>query len=85
MHFEQLWEMCEKLHKDSKSDDVVGEILMKLQLYKMLTKQENIKDLQESKERLLGEIIFSLTKLSLKDNIDVFQSLATAYKFHATS
>lgn len=88
MHFEELWEKCEKFHQDDSKDDadcqsVLDELMMKINLYKVvLTSQEAPKseDVEKAKSRLLGEILLTLTNLSLKENINVFEALATAYK-----
>ncbi len=83
LHFEDLWEESEKLHQDINNTDVsviIDEILMKLKLYKILNDKIKTEDQQKAKSRLLGEILFTITKLSLKDNINVFESLAIAYR-----
>lgn len=85
IHFEDLWEQCEKLHQESNSTDVsiiIDELLMKLKLYKMLDDKIKTEDQLLAKSRLLGEILLTITKISLKDNINVFDALATAYNFH---
>ena len=85
VHFEDLWEQCEKLHQESNSTDVsiiIDELLMKLKLYKMLDDKIKTEDQLLAKSRLLGEILLTITKISLKDNINVFDALVTAYNFH---
>lgn len=85
IHFEDLWEECEKLHQGSNSIDVstiIDELLMKLKLYKMLDNKIQTEDQQLAKSRLLGEILLTITKISLTDNINVFNALVTAYNFH---
>jgi hypothetical protein len=88
MHFEELWEKCENLHKENISQDSVAMILhevsMKLDLYKLMdTKEEVSSDEKEKiKSRLLGEILLALTKLSLKDNVNVFEALNLAFQYH---
>lgn len=85
IHFEDLWEQCEKLHQESNSNDVsiiIDELLMKLKLYKMLDDKIKTEDQLLAKSRLLGEILLTITKISLKDNINVFDALVTAYNFH---
>jgi len=88
MHYEELWEKCEEYHKESSIDDdaesIVKEITMKLGLYDAVNKQisSSIEDKEKAKSRLLGEILFSLTALSLKDNINVYEALQIALMHH---
>lgn len=88
--FEQLWSHCEDYHKSqSQQDDisfVIEEIVMKTNLYKALLKPEkSISDieLKQIKSHILGEILFSITNLSLKDDIDVFNALYQALSRHS--
>lgn len=86
-HFEELWEQCEKLHAESGAKESVAEVLdelgMKINLYKILiSKGESVSDeLKKAKSRSLGEILLTLTHLSLKENINVFESLAIAQQY----
>jgi hypothetical protein len=89
IHFEELWEQCEKLHQESikegTSASVIDELMMKLNIYKVIDLKTEIPEdeRQKIKSRTLGEILLTLTALSLKDNINVFESLATAYKYRS--
>ncbi len=89
IHFEELWEKCENLHSEySESDsvsDIINGLTMKLGLYAAIDqKSETItKDMEKAKSRLMGEILLSLTALSLKDNINVFDALNTAQLQHS--
>lgn len=91
IHFEELWEKCENLNKEISSDElsssIIDELMMKLNLYKLIDSQKDItdEDKQKVKSRTLGEILLTLTNLSLKDNINVYEALATAYKFRSIS
>jgi len=91
MHFEELWTHCESLSKDSIKDQVtsilIDEIMMKLKLYQILDSKTEMpsEELQSAKSRTLGEILWALTKLSLKDNINVFEALGSAFQFHSIS
>lgn len=87
-HFEDLWEQCEKFSQqsslDTSSSTILDEVAMKVNLYKLIDeKSESINEEEKKKvkSRLLGEILLSLTNLSLKDNINVFDALNTAYQY----
>lgn len=87
-HFEDLWEKCEEYHSETTSSDdsesIVKEITMKLGLYDAINRQvdSSVEDKEKAKSRLLGEILFSLTSLSLKDNINVYEALQVALMHH---
>jgi hypothetical protein len=89
IHFEQLWEQCEKLHQESLIKNSVPEILaelsLKINLYKIMDSKSEIspEECQKIKIRTMGEILLSLTDLSLKDNIDVFQALSEAMQYRS--
>jgi hypothetical protein len=88
-HFEDVWENCEKFHKDNFSDEtvqsIVSEIVLKLNLYNNLDLKPdlNLEDKQKIKDRTLGEILLAMTKLSLKDNVNVFSSLNSALQYRS--
>lgn len=83
-HFEELWEESEKtLHDEisvSSSEELIAEIIGKLSVYSAL--DTNSLFAEDDKSRLkthtLGKILLSLTKLSAKDNVNVFAALKTA-------
>jgi hypothetical protein len=84
-HFEDLWEMCETFHKNSEGFTQpldLDELIMKIGLYQSFAKKTNIstEELQKVKSRVLGEILFFLTNLSVRDNVDVFNALLIALK-----
>jgi hypothetical protein len=86
-HFEELWEQCEKFHEENSSDDTVVEIIddlmLSVTLYKALhEKQQQIpeEDRKNVKSHLLGEILFKLTHLSLRDDVNVFSALETSLR-----
>lgn len=88
-HFEELWEKCESFHKEeSKNETNTQSILdalgMKINLYRLIDSNYALEkeDSEKAKSRLLGEILLTLTNLSLEDNINVFEALAVAYKSH---
>jgi len=84
IHFEELWEKCENLHKDLGNTDpvitIIDELAMKINLYKMIDGKIELseEERQKVKSRTMGEILLTLTNLSLKDNINVFESLSIA-------
>lgn len=79
MHFEELWEKSEKFYKsnDDTIDNILNELILKIDLLKVIESKGEL--LKEEKEkavsRLFGEILLSLTNLSLKENVDVFEAL----------
>jgi hypothetical protein len=87
MHFEELWEKCENLHQEMGSklstEELISQLAMKLDLYKTLDTKIEIpeEDRQQAKSRILGEILLTITNLSLKDNINVFESLGLALQY----
>jgi hypothetical protein len=86
-HFEELWEHCEKLHKndDSSTTTILDELSMKINLYKMIDSKTELAadERQKVKTRTMGEILLTLTSLSLKDNINVFDALNTAAQYRS--
>ena len=88
-HFEELWEQCENFQKDGgKVSDVpilLEELSLKLNLYQAIDAKTEIpvEDRQKVKSRLLGEILLTLTGLSLKDNINVYEALNIALQYRS--
>ncbi len=85
-HFEELWEECETMHSQFNGNDplssIMDELSMKINLYKALDYKTLPKEeLQKIKSRTLGEILLTLTHLSLKENINVFESLSVAKQY----
>ena len=87
MHFEELWEKCEELNKEGTATipNLLDTLSMKLELYKVLDTQNKmpLEECQKAKSRIMGEILMTLTHLSLLDNIDVAISLATAFQYRS--
>ncbi len=79
MHFEELWEECEKLHKDldkETSSEILNELIHKCKVYDAINSTSlEEEDKLPAKEVICGIILFSLTKLSAKDNINVYKVL----------
>lgn len=87
-HFEELWEECENLQKDATEHTevktILDEMMMKIGLYKTVDAQiTHIAEEERSKvkSRALGEILLTLTCLSMKDQINVFEALAVALHY----
>ena len=78
-HFEELWEEAENFHKDQNPEvgSSLDEIILKINLYKVIDLQKgfSVSEKQNMKLRTMGEILLSLTAISLKDEINVFEAL----------
>ena len=78
-HFEELWEEGEKYQSNNSasSDSLINELIMKLELYKKMNDALSPSNDEKASIifRLYGEILLTLTALSLKDNINVFKAL----------
>lgn len=87
LHFEDLWDKGESFHKETSSVDsvqlIIDELMMKLNIYKAidLRTELSLNERISIKSRTIGEILLTLTALSLKDNINVFESLVDALKY----
>jgi hypothetical protein len=86
LQFSELWEKCEQYQKDKGNlDNLLQELVMKVNLYKAFTNERASEippdELYKVKVRTLGEILFTLTGLSLQDNINVFDALGQALQF----
>ncbi len=83
--FSELWELCEKFYQDNdihnSPQEIINEISMKIDLYRRLDQKKiDVEDLKKIKSRLFGEILLTLTNLSLIDNINVFEALFIAHQ-----
>lgn len=91
MHFEELWEKCENLHQEVNAEAslpvILEELLMKVNLYKAIDAKPEIpeEERQKAKSRAMGEILLTLTHMSLKDNINVFEALGVALQYRSVS
>lgn len=87
IHFEDLWEKCEQLHKQMDADvpvsSIMDELAMKINLYKVIDSKGEVStdEMKKAKSRTLGEILLTLTHLSLKDDINVFEALSVAQQY----
>jgi hypothetical protein len=88
-HFEELWVKSENFQKDAgKVSDVpilLEELGLKLNLYKAIDSKKELpkEDRQKVKSRLLGEILLTLTGLSFKDDINVYEALNIALQYRS--
>jgi hypothetical protein len=89
IHFEELWEKAENLHQGSISSEtdasIAEELSFKIDLYRDVAKKEGIPETEKRaiQSRLMGEVLLTLTKLSLKDNVDVYQALSIAMQYRS--
>lgn len=89
MHFEELWEKCENLQKEINSNDssqeIINELILKINLYKAIDAKIEMseEDRTKIKSRTLGEILLTLTGLSFKDNINVYEVLNIALQYRS--
>lgn len=90
MHFEELWEKCENFQKEAsehtQTQQMIDELVLKINVYKAVDAKSDeipIEERQKVKSRLLGEILLVISCMSLKDNINVFESLSMALQFRS--
>lgn len=89
MHFEDLWEKCEELHRQANADlsteALIDELMMKINLYQAIDAKIELstEDRQIAKSRTMGEILLTLTHMSFKDNVNVFEALSVALQYHS--
>jgi len=88
IHYEELWEKCEGLQKEAGQhiavQQMMDELLIKINLYKAVDSKVDIIPIEEAnkiKSRLLGEILLVITGLSVKDNINVYEALYSAFQY----
>jgi len=72
-HFEDLWEQAEQANKFETSSvkEVLLELSMKIKLYELIADTSE----KQAKSKIMGEILFALTKLSLKEDINTYIAL----------
>ena len=89
LHFEELWVKCEEFQQGTNASrdvqSVIEELMLKLNLYKAIDAKEEIpaEDRQKIKSRTLGEILLTLTTLSVKDNVNVYEALNMALQYRS--
>lgn len=88
-HFEELWEQSENFNLEaSKNTDlssIIDGLILKINLYKALSLQTDIPgdDIEKIKSRTLGEILLTLSCISVKDNINVYEALGLALQYRS--
>jgi hypothetical protein len=67
------------------SSSILDELILKINLYKALDQKTEIADSERQtiKSRTMGEILLTLTKLSMKDNINVYEALSIAMQYRS--
>lgn len=88
MAFEQLWEACEQisapLYQQQSSSDLIKELNDLFANYKQL--DDNLSMPKEVilalKRRCIGQLLFIITHLSAKDDINVYASLLEEMKLN---
>ena len=89
MHFENLWTKCENLHEGTiqgeTSAQILDELILKIKLYQTIDQKKEIPETEQQiiKSRTIGEILLTLTKLSLKDNLNVYEALNIAMQYRS--
>ena len=88
IHFEELWTKCEELQQEISINEsvavILDELAIKINLYKALSQKEIPEQERETiKSRTMGEILLTLTKLSMKDNINVYEALIIAMQYRS--
>lgn len=82
-HFEELWVEAENIKDTNSSEEVLKQLELKFALFRaILMKKDSlsINDYNESVERLFGEVLFSLSQLSMIENVNVFSALDKSMK-----
>lgn len=83
MHFEDLWESCENLNKNDDTLSKIKELNSKIKLFEFIALKKNEmieQDYNTAIGSAFGEILFTLTKISLKENINVFKQLKKSFE-----
>lgn len=89
VHFEEIWEKSEQTNKEINDQEdiqiILNELILKVNLYKAIDLKKEVaqEDHKKAKSRILGEILFTLTNISLRDDINVFNALNSALKYHS--
>jgi len=83
LHFEDIWTNAENYHKDGEPlsvSDILEELILKLNFYKAIDEKEELsnEDKRKIKSHTFGEMLFTLTALSLNDNVNTYEALNVA-------
>ncbi len=81
--FSELWEISEKIYDDTikgtPTESILDELKYKIDFYRSVSERDIVdEEKQKIKSHLFGEILMTLTQLSLKDNINSYKALNTA-------
>lgn len=79
-HFETIWneseELISKVHKNTSTEDLISLITNLFSDYKEMITSSIPDEVKKSlRNRYMGEIIFLITGISARDNINVYASL----------
>lgn len=84
-HFENLWNAAEALMTTEATERSIASLIMELNakfnLYNAIDSNDQLpqEECDKLKARLFGKLMLTLTQLSLKDNINVFEVMKQAY------
>jgi hypothetical protein len=80
LKFEELWEKCEQALPEEDTESICQEIDLKLKLLQKINSAQNVdpKDMHGMKSRVIGDLLLSFTKLSRRENVNVFAALGQA-------
>lgn len=73
--YDLLYETSEQLYKDDTSDvgSIIMELMAKLTFYRTLDAADlNPEDKLKGKQQLMGNILMTLSHLTLRDNINIY-------------
>ena len=82
-HFEDLWTECESLFQDLPIESSLKDLELKFALFKavLLKKNEiNGDEYDDAISKIFGELLFSLTQISMSENVNVYKSLFSILK-----
>lgn len=81
-HFENLWELAESCYDSASIDNIsaFNELNLKIGLLKAIVDNDSIPETEKTKaiEYSYGEILMTMTQLSLKLNINSYKALSIA-------
>ena len=83
-HFETIWNKSEELIASEVSKQptapIIEELIAKLALYKALDLNDKIpeEEKQKLKTHLFGKLLIALSKLSFKENVNVYTAMKQA-------
>ena len=89
IHFEELYEKSEQIssniHKNTTTEDLIKLITNLLADYKDINLSTITDEVKNSlKNRYMGEVVFLLTAISVRDNINVYAALKQEMNLNET-